>query len=206
MDERAESLRHCPVLAGFTDVGLSILAAVAQERVFLNAQALATQGEPPREPGAVLFLTKGRVRCEVRDSEGKMLGLGTLGAGDHLGGLRLFAQGPAALSAIAEGEVRALAVDRAAFARLQKDKPRTAMKLLYLLASDFGKHLAESATTFADFARYAATRVNILERGQYASYADLGLDNTPTLSPVGLMKASDSAAARARTGRPPSGS
>lgn len=183
MNERVEWLRHCAVLATFTDVGLEILSAVTKERVYVNAQPLMTQGELPRDVGAVLFIAKGRVRCEVRDTEGKVLGLGTLSPGDHMGGMRLFNDSKAPMSAIAEGEVHALTLDRAAFARVQKHKPQTATKLLFALSNDFGKRLAESEGIFSDFAVYAAMRVNILERGQFTSYSDLGLDNTPTLKP-----------------------
>jgi CRP-like cAMP-binding protein len=181
MNERVEALRHCTVLEGFTDVGLEILAAVSRERVFPNAQAIQTQGEPPRDPESLLILMKGRIRCEVRDSDGKVLGLGSLGPGDHLGGLRFFGPNVVPVTAIAEGEVHVLVIDKPAFQRLQKQKPQAAMKLLLALSADFGKRLGECSGLFADFAVYAAARVNILERGQYASYNDLGLDNTPTL-------------------------
>jgi CRP-like cAMP-binding protein len=181
MNDRIEALRHCTVLEGFTDVGLGILAEVARERVFPNAQALQTQGEPPRDPESLVVIVKGRVRCEVRDSDGKTLGLGTLTPGDHLGGLRFFGASNVPVTAIAEGEVQVLVLDKPAFARLQRQKPQAAMKLLLALSADFGKRLGECSGLFADFAVYAAARVNILERGQYASYSDLGLDNTPTL-------------------------
>lgn len=181
MDERVESLERCAVLSEFTDVGRRILAAVVRERLFTNAQALLKQGEAPRE-NAVMFVVSGRVRCEVRDAESAVLVLGTLGPGDHLGGLRLFGEGPAAVSAIAEGEVRVLVLDRAAFARVQKHKPHTAMKLLFALSSDFGRRLGEQHELFADFALFAARRANARER-QFASLASLGLEPTPSLPP-----------------------
>ena len=178
MIERAECLRHCPVLAEFSEVGISILAAVARERFFNNAQPLQTQGETPKDEG-VLFVASGRVRCEVRDSDGRVLGLGTLGPGDHLGGLRLFHSGPAPVTAVAEGEVGTLLIDRAAFERLRRQKPQAAMKLLFALSSDFGQRLGDSSSLFSQFAIYAAQKANIEERGQFASYADLGMDLTP---------------------------
>jgi CRP-like cAMP-binding protein len=178
MIDRAESLRHCPVLADFTEVGVNILASVVRERVFGNAQALQSQGEVARDEG-VLFIASGRVRCEVRDADGRSLGLGTLGPGDHLGGMRLFASTPSPVSAIAEGEVTTLLLDRAAFERLRTQKPQTAMKLLFAITGDFGQRMAESSSMFAQFAVYAAQKANIEERGHFASYADLGMDLTP---------------------------
>lgn len=188
MNDRVDALRACQVLSGFTDVGLGILAAVMKERIYPNATALQKQGEPPRDPGSVVFLVRGRVRCEVRDGEGRVLGLGTLAAGDHLGGLRLLDEGPAALTAVAEGEVAALVLDREGFATMQSRKPQTAVKLLFALATDFGRRMAACREVFSEFAVYAALRENV--RGQdTAAYAELGLDLTPTLSPGhGLFK------------------
>ena len=185
MSDRVEALRHCRVLEGFTDVGLKILAEVVRERVYTNAQSLQVQGEPPRDPG-VLFLTSGRVRCEVRDSEGKTLGLGTLQAGEHLGAMRLFgAESLAPVSAIAEGDVNGLLVDRAAMERLRRHKPQAAMKLLFALAADFGERLGENAQAFADFSHFAAARANRTER-TFTTYTDLQPamgEPTPTLKP-----------------------
>jgi CRP-like cAMP-binding protein len=179
LDERVEFLQFCPVLEEFTDVGLQILASVVRQRLFPNAAPLQVQGELPKENG-VLFIATGRIRCEVTDSSGKILGLGTLGPGDHLGGLRLFGDIPSPLSAIAEGDVTAYLLDRPAFARLRKHKPQAAMKLLFALAGDFGRRLADAGGLFTDFAQYAALRANMSERGTYASYADLGIGLTPT--------------------------
>lgn len=185
MIDRLEALRHCHVLEGFTDVGLKILAEAVRERVYQNAQALQRQGEAPKEQG-VLFIALGTVRCEVRNSDGQTFGLGNLTAGDHMGGMRLFAKGPDApqtpspLTAVAEGEVVTLVLDRPAFARMQRARPQAAMKLLYALASDFAKRIGESGSLFSDFAVYAGVRANLEERGQFTSYKDLGLDVTPT--------------------------
>ena len=178
MVDKVEALRACPVLTGFTDTGLQILAAVARERVYRTAQPLQVQGEPPKDAG-VLFLATGRVRCEVKDAEGRTQGLGTLQPGDHLGGLRLFADGTSPLHAIAESEVVGLLIDKPAFARLQKHKPNTAVKLLFALAADFGKRLAENQSQFADFAVYAGIRAN-LSTPTYVT-TDYQLDHTPTL-------------------------
>jgi CRP-like cAMP-binding protein len=179
MVERVEALRHCPVLADFSEVGIQILAAVVRERFFANAQSLQDQGELPRDAG-VLFLALGRVRCEVRDAEGRTLGLGTLAPGDHLGGLRLFQSAPSPLSAVAEGDVTALLLDQPAFERLRKQKPQAAMKLLFALSGDFGRRLAESAPLFGQFAIHAAQRVNVEERGGFAAYSAMGLEPTPS--------------------------
>lgn len=178
--DRVEALKHCRVLSGFTDVGLQILAAVTRERYFPNAQAIQVQGELPRDAG-VLFLVSGRARCEVRNTEEQTLGLGSLAAGEHLGAMRLFGEALSPLSVIAEGDVAALLLDRPAFERIQRQKPKTATKLLMALTADFGKHLGETSQLFADFAVFASVRMNIAERGQYASYAELGLDGTPTI-------------------------
>jgi CRP-like cAMP-binding protein len=180
MIDREEALRHCPVLAEFTDTGIKILASVARERLYPNAQSLQMQGEKPRDDG-VVFLVSGRVRCEVRDNEDRVLGLGTLGPGDHLGGLRLMQSTVSLVTAVAEGDVSGLMIDRQTFERLRVQKPQAAMKLLFALSGDFGRQLAAAGGLFGQFAVFASQRLNIEERGTYASYADLGLVLTPTL-------------------------
>jgi CRP-like cAMP-binding protein len=117
----------------------------------------------------------------VVDSEQKVLGLGTLSAGDHLGGLRLFGETASPLTAVAEGEVGALVLERPGFARLQQQKPQTAMKLLFALSQDFGQRVSDAGTLFIDFAQFAARRTNMAERGVFATYDDLGMGLTPLM-------------------------
>jgi len=179
MMDRVEALRACLVLEGFTEVGLRILAAVSREKLYRPAQPLQVQGETPKDAG-VSFLVSGRVRCEVRDHDGRVLQLGTLQPGDHLGGLRLFSEPVISpVSATAESEVVTLVLDKAAFARLQKQKPNTAMKLLHVLAADFGRRLGENQTQFADFAVFAGIRANMTQPS--FTMADYAPDHTPTL-------------------------
>ncbi len=175
MEERIEILRHCPVLKDFADAELASIAAVVREKLYTNAQAFQVQGEPPRDRG-VIFIGTGRARCEVTDSDGKVLGLGTLGPGDHLGGMRLFADSTAPVTVVAEGDVTFLLVDREAFATLRKDAPPVAMRLLFTLTENFGSLLSASGTLFADFAQFAARKADFAERGNFGNYTDFGLD------------------------------
>lgn len=175
MEERIEILRHCPVLKGFTEEELAGIAAVGREKLYSNAQSFQVQGEPPRDRG-VIFIGTGRARCEVTDSDGKVFGLGTLGPGDHLGGMRFYAESASPVSVVAEGDVTFLLIDREAFATLRKDAPPVAMKLLFTLTENFGTLLSASGTLFADFAQFAARKVNFAERGNFGNYTDFGLD------------------------------
>lgn len=173
MSDRVEALRHCRVLEGFTDVGLNILAQVVRERVYPSGQWLQVQGEPPRDAGTFVVLVSGRVRCEVKDADGKTLELGVLEGGEHLGAMRLFgSEAVSPLSAVADGDVRALVLNQAGFERLRKHKPQTAMKLMSALAGDFSARLGENAQAFADFAHFAAARANRSDR-TFTTYTDL---------------------------------
>lgn len=179
MGDRIEDLRRCRLLEGFTDVGLQILAAVARDRVFVGGQALQVQGEAPKDPGTLILLTAGSVRCEVKDSENRTLDMGTLVAGDHIGALRLFGEDPPSpITIVADGDVSALTIDRAAFERLRRQKPQTATKLLFAITNDFGRMVSENHRSFGDFAVYAAARASIQDR-TFTTYTDLGLENTP---------------------------
>lgn len=186
MGDRVEALRHCRVLEGFTDVGLKILAQVVRERVYPTGQWLQVQGEPPRDQGSLVVLVSGRVRCEVKDSEGKTLELGVLEGGEHLGAMRLLgSESVSPVSAVADGDVQALVLNKAGFERLLRHKPQTAMKLMQLLAADFSARLGENAQSFADFAHFAAARANRSER-TFTTYTDLqapGGELTPGYKP-----------------------
>lgn len=180
MNDRVETLSHCRVLKSFSEVGLRLLAQSVRERVYPRAQIIQRQGEEPRNP-AVLFVSMGSLRCEVRNREGENFVLGSLSAGDHLGGMRLLESSVAPMTVIAESEVVTLELERPAFQRLQRERPNTAIKLLYSLAADFGKSVGEAGEVLADFAIYAGIRANLEERGTFSSYQDLGLDLTPTV-------------------------
>lgn len=173
MDERVSALARCRVLEGFSDTGLRILAHVAQERVYPVGQTLQAQGDEPRDKDCVVFLVQGQVRCTVRDSEGKVLELGLLGPGEHLGAMRLFAdESPAALSIVADSDVHALLVSRQEFERVQRHKPQTAIKFMQALASDFTARLAENAGALGDFAHYVSARATQVTR-TYTTYTDI---------------------------------
>lgn len=173
MSDRVEALRHCRVLNGFTEVGLKILAHVARDRVYVAGQLLQVQGEAPKDAGAVVFLAKGRVRCEVRDSDGKTLQLGILAAGEHLGAIRLFgAESMSPLSVVAEGDVHALLIDGEAFEKLRRHKPQTAMKLMLALGADVSARLAENASSFADFAPFVVSKAS-QSRRTFTTYTEI---------------------------------
>lgn len=173
MSDRVEALGHCRVLEGFTEVGLNILAQVVRERVYPNGQFLQVQGEPPRDPGSLVVLVTGRVRCEIKDGDGKVLEMGVLEGGDHLGAMRLFgSESVSPLTAVADGDVQALVLTQAGFERLRKHKPQTAMKLMSVLVGDFSERLGENAQAFADFAHFAAARANRSDR-TFTTYTDM---------------------------------
>lgn len=173
VSERVEALRRCRVLKGFSDVGLKILAHVARDRVYVAGQPLQTQGKPPLDQGAVVFLVKGRVRCEVRDSEGKTLVLGVLAPGEHLGAARLFGEeSMSPLTAVADTDVHALLIDTAAFEKLWRHKPQTAMKFILALGADVSARLAENSESFADFAHFVVSRAS-QSRRSFTTYSEI---------------------------------
>lgn len=134
-----EVLQRSPLFRDFTENGLKIFAAIAQERA-------VPAGAPVFIEGAVgdgLVLVKsGSVRITQRAAGGERE-LGVLGPGEHLGALSLLAQGVRLVSAAAATTCEVVEIGRREFAALQAQKPQACLKLALAIAADVAARMAE---------------------------------------------------------------
>lgn len=143
--ERHEALRAAALLRDFTDVGVRILAEASQERSVVRGAYAVRAGEPSTALG---FVAHGTLQLVGRDGGSP---LGEISAGDTLGGLSLLSSSEHLLSARAATDVDLLELTRDAFARLEQEHPRTALKLTLALARDLAARLQDAKGPLREF-------------------------------------------------------
>jgi CRP/FNR family cyclic AMP-dependent transcriptional regulator len=135
-----EALQRAPLFKDFTETGLKIFAAIAQEKAIPAGTPIFVENMV----GESLFIVKsGTVRLTQKSAEGER-DLGTLGAGEHLGELALLAKSVRLVSAVAATQCEVLELTQRDFARLQPQKPQACLKLALAIAADLATRVADA--------------------------------------------------------------
>ena len=138
--ERVLFLRKVPLFAELAPQDLQRVAAVADERAFVDGETIAGQGEPGDEAHIVV---DGEVRVlrvdPGTDSESE---LARRTQGDVVGEMALITQEPRMASLVASGEVRTLRLGRKEFEGVLRERPDTAIAVIRVLS----QRLVESAS------------------------------------------------------------
>jgi CRP/FNR family transcriptional regulator, cyclic AMP receptor protein len=135
-----EALQRAPLFKDFTETGLKIFAAIAQEKAIPAGTPIFVENMV----GESLFIVKsGTVRLTQKTAEGERE-LGILGAGEHLGELALLAKSVRLVSAVAATQCEVLELSQRDFARLQPQKPQACLKLALAIAADVAAKAAET--------------------------------------------------------------
>jgi CRP-like cAMP-binding protein len=121
VSDLAPALARCRVLRELSGDALDSLALLLEARDVLAGDSLFRAGD---EADEVLVIAEGAVRLE-RNRQA----LGLLGPGEMLGGASLASVGLRACDAIADGDVRVLALSRGAYMQLRADHPSVALAL-----------------------------------------------------------------------------
>jgi CRP/FNR family transcriptional regulator, cyclic AMP receptor protein len=136
----AEALERSPLFKGFTEVGLRLFAAIAQEKSIPAGTPLFVENMV----GESLFIVKtGTVRVTQR-VEGAERELGVLGPGEHLGELALLGKTVRLVTAVAATPCEVVELAGRDFLRLQPDKPQACLKLALAIAGDLAARVAET--------------------------------------------------------------
>lgn len=143
--DKMEALRATALLREFTDVGLKILADVAEQKSVGRGTYAFRGGD---QSSALYFVAKGTLQLVPRDGGAP---LGEIAAGDTLGGFSLLTEGEHLLSAMAMNDVELLELSQDAFEQLKKSHPRTALKLTMALAQDLAERLREAKGPLREF-------------------------------------------------------
>jgi HEAT repeat protein len=138
--ERVLFLRKVPLFAGLAPQDLKHVAAVADERAFVDDETIAGQGEPGDE---LHIVVDGEVRVLWMDPDaGSESELARRSQGDVVGEMALITQEPRMASLVAAGEVRTLRLGRKEFEGVLRERPDTALAVIRVLS----QRLVESAS------------------------------------------------------------
>jgi len=143
--DKAVALRGSQLLRDFTDVGVKILAEIVEQRTVGNGTYAFKAGEASEK---LAFVAKGTLQLLPADGGAP---LGTVVAGDTVGGLALLVEGEHVVSALAGNDVELLEINRAAFDEMKRTHPRTALKLTLALAQDLAERLADAKRPLGEF-------------------------------------------------------
>jgi CRP-like cAMP-binding protein len=143
-----EALQRSALFKEFSETGLKIFAAVALEKSFPAGAPLFVENML----GESLFIVKsGTVRLTLKTAEGERE-LGTVGAGEHLGGLALLGKSIRLVSAVAASPCEVLELTQRDFVRLQPQKPQACLKLALAIGADVAARASESRELLRDLA------------------------------------------------------
>lgn len=143
--DKAVSLRGALLLRDFTDVGVKILAEIAEQRSVGEGTFAFKAGDPS---DALAFVAQGTLHLMPHEGGAA---LAEVVSGDSLGGMSLLVEGEHLLSALAATDVELLQISRAAFEEMKRTHPRTALKLTLSLAQDLAERLREAKGPLREF-------------------------------------------------------
>ena len=143
-----EALQRSALFKEFSETGLKIFAAVALEKSFPAGAPLFVENML----GDSLFIVKsGTVRLTLKTAEGERE-IGTVGAGEHLGGLALLGKSIRLVSAVAASPCEVLELTQRDFVRLQPQKPQACLKLALAIGADVAARASENRELLRDLA------------------------------------------------------
>ena len=125
--EKAELLSNVALFSECSKKELNDIAGAMQERRVQSGEVLAREGEPGHEFFAV---AEGLARATVDGTE-----VGSIKAGSFFGEMALLDGGPRSATVTAELPTRLLVLDDKSFAKLVKQSPSVALKIMKGLAS-----------------------------------------------------------------------
>jgi CRP/FNR family cyclic AMP-dependent transcriptional regulator len=136
--DAAAALRASPLLSGFTDTGVGILAGIASPRTYPGGTPLFVEN---MVSDTLIIIGDGRVALSTKSEKGAELSMGELGPGDWLGELSLITTGQRQCTATAVTPVTAFEIRQADFQKLMGVKPQACIKLLMAICTSFGQKI-----------------------------------------------------------------
>lgn len=124
---KPELLRQFVLLRSMSDADLQALAAVMRRKSYAAKTMLFRKGEPG---DTMMLIVEGVVRIFLHDERGNEITLRTLKAGQILGELALLDRKSRLASAVAEGQLDLLILQRDDFLRLLRERPPVGLELM----------------------------------------------------------------------------
>lgn len=122
----ANMLARVPLFEGCTNMDLSRIASLSEERIYKEGQVIVKAGDPGK---AFYVITNGKVKVVAGESpEGRKEA--ELGRGEFFGELSLLDGDARTRTVVAETPLETIRIDRSAFRRLLRKEPNLAIRLL----------------------------------------------------------------------------
>jgi CRP-like cAMP-binding protein len=135
----AEMLKACPLFRGFSDTGMLLMGKLARERSIPAGTPIFVENMVAE---SMFVVRSGVVRLSIKSPDGRDHPMETLAPGDAFGELSLLVGGHRMVTATAETDCELLEIPRRDFAKLQKQKPQTCLKLMINIVNQFGRKVA----------------------------------------------------------------
>jgi len=129
----ASELKRFALFADLVDAERDELASLLEEREASAGETLFDEGD---EADALLLVLEGRLELKSRCRTETL----SVGAGETIGGLSLFAVGTRGVAAVGAEESALRVLRREDFLRFAEDHPRAAFRIAAALASDVAQH------------------------------------------------------------------
>jgi HEAT repeat protein len=130
--ERVLFLRKVPLFADLDPPDLKAVAEAVTEQAFSSGEVIATEGEPGEE---LYILTEGEIRVVVGAAGGPGREVARRGPGEYVGEMAVISREPRMASLVCSGPVRVLALDRARFERILRERPDASLAMMRVLAA-----------------------------------------------------------------------
>jgi len=131
-----ELLKRVPLFEGLSEAEVEALAKVAMLRVFPRDRVVIMAEE---EGDSLFVIHRGQVKVSIVSEDGREVILSILGEGDFFGEMSLLDGHPRSANVTTTQETELLMVRRADFLRFIQNSPKTAIKLLSVLAGRLRK-------------------------------------------------------------------
>ncbi len=135
-----DALARAPLFKDFTETGLKIFAAIAQEKAIPAGSPIFVENMVGE---SLVIVKSGTVRITQRSGDGERE-LAVLGPGEHLGAVSLLGRTVRLVSAVAATACEVLEITQRDFTRLQPQKPQACLKLALAIAADLAQKVAET--------------------------------------------------------------
>jgi hypothetical protein len=142
--ERVLFLRHVPLFAGLAPIDVKHIAALADERLFHDAEVIARQGDPGDE---MFIIVSGEVSVREGVANQSEREITCRSAGDVVGEMAIISQEPRVASLIAQGPIRLLSVGRKQFEGMLRERPEISLAVMRVLIARLKECERETETT-----------------------------------------------------------
>jgi len=145
-------IRGSIMLQGMSDAELARLAAVCEERTMAEGMTVFIENMP----GESLFLIRrGTIRISKMFAEGNEKTLIVLGPEDIFGEMAVIDGLPRAATARVAEDAELISLNKKDFARLGKEEPALALKLVMNIVSVFSRRVREANDEYRDMLNWS---------------------------------------------------